>query len=511
MSKRGKDDGDRLLDGTLPADPAEGTEPMPADTSARKATVRLVQDTVPEDELPMPSDPHAEAQLLAALMWAASFAPAVLTHVHVRDIVATEMFFTPGHQVIYEAMGAVTRAGKHPEPVVVHSELVRKREERKAGGLEYLEKLVTTAQAVSEKKARAYAEAIRESWARRQVAKLGQDIASNAKRGGAEASAVLESAVASVAELMKELPAASGTITSVELAKIVNEELSEPGKTGALRTGFWNIDKLMGGLFPQEVTLLAARTSVGKSSLAAALAHGVAENNKGVHVLYASLEMPAKAFMMRVAASRSGISYRKIRRRTLSPIDHGKVLSAIKDMAALGVHYLDSQTQTCMTMQSSAQRIANTLAATGERLGLLVVDHIGLVKASSKKPSREQEVAEISRWTRFAAEQLGCHCLALVQVAREAEKQGKNTMPRLHHLRESGALEQDTDNVLILHREKDANGVKFLRQNAKLAMAKGRNDGTGETELAVDPWCLRFRPPTETEPQDDDSDEDEEQ
>lgn len=494
MTKRGKDDGERLLDGTLPKNPGDGTEPMAVDTSARKATLRLVRDTTEESALPLPSDPMAEAQLLASLLWAAAFAPDALSFVHVRDAVSSEMFFAPGHADIFEAIGEVSRANKLPEPVVVHSELVRRRVERTAGGLEYLEQLVATAQAVSEKRARAYADAIRDAWARRRVAIVGEEITRAAKRGGADAGAVLGDAVQRVTALAKNLPANSHTLTSQEVAKILNKDLGTPDNISTLNTGLWSVDRMMGGLHPKEVTLLAARTSVGKSALAAAIAHGVAENNPNTHVLYISLEMPARSFMGRVVSARTGVAYKKIRRKTLTQIEHSLIVRELAAMSHLGVHYSESQTQSCMTMQVSAERLANTLAASGARLGLIVVDHVGLVKPTTAKPSREQEVAEISRWTRFSAEQLGCHVLGLVQVAREAERQGKNTMPRLHHLRESGALEQDADTVLILHREKDASGVKFLKQNARLAMAKGRNDGTDEIALRVDPWCLRFKP-----------------
>ena len=512
MTKRGKDDGDRNVDGTLPKDPAEGTEPMDADTSVRKATLRLVKDAGQQEALPLPSDPHAEAQLLASLMWAASFAPDALSFVHVRDHVSPEMFFTPGHAAIFAAIGEVARAQKHAEPVVVHSELVRQREERLAGGLEYLEQLVATAQAVSEARARAYADAIRDAWSRRRVVRLGEQIASEAKRAGQTAASVLESATQQVTEMVKDLPADSHTLTSLQVAKTLNDDLSKPDNSNVLETGFWSIDRMMsGGLYPKEVTLLAARTSVGKSSLAAAIAHGVAERNNGVHVLYVSLEMPAKSFMGRVVSARTGIAYKNIRRRTLTPKAHAQIVDELKRMATLGVHYSDSQLQTCLTMQASADRLANQVARSGGRLGLLVVDHLGLVKPVSRKGSREQEVAEISRWTRFVAEQIGCHVLGLVQVAREAERQGKSTMPRLHHLRESGALEQDADSVLILHREKDANGVKFLRKNGVLAMAKGRNDGTDEIQLRVDPWCLRFLPEVDLPPSDDDDDEHEDE
>jgi replicative DNA helicase len=118
------------------------------------------------------------------------------------------------------------------------------------------------------------------------------------------------------------------------------------------------------------------------------------------------------------------------------------------------------------------------------------------VRPAKKLPSREQEVAETSRDLRNIAAEYDCHVLGLAQIGREAEKQtGKDKMPQLHHLRESGSIEQDTNNVLILHRDRRKDGHGFVEDRpAKLAVAKARNGKLGLAWLAVEPRFIRFSP-----------------
>src|SRR5690606_26732710 len=142
--------------------------------------------------------------------------------------------------------------------------------------------------------------------------------------------------------------------------------------------------ELTGGWFPKEVTIIAARTSVGKSALATQFAFDGVKDRPNEAVLYVSLEMPAEQFVARIMASRAGVSLRNIRRKTLDDADVAKLEQASAEMRESRVFFVDSQIQTIVSISSIASRLNASLMRDGARLALIVVDHIGLVKPSSK-------------------------------------------------------------------------------------------------------------------------------
>ena len=175
---------------------------------------------------------------------------------------------------------------------------------------------------------------------------------------------------------------------------------------------------------------------------------------------------------------------------------HGVFATAMNKLAEVGLFFADSPSQTMAAIYATAQDRKRILAREGKRLGLVVVDHLGLVKPSAealRRASREQQVAETSRALRFLASEIGCHVIGIAQLHRDAEKQGPGSMPKLHHLRESGSIEQDADLVLILHRERDQKTGMFVPNvPAHLAVAKGRLDETSTHLLQYEPHRARF-------------------
>jgi len=480
------DDADRAKAGTLPNDPSE-------DTVKAKPKLRSVG---PEEwrQLAEPCDIGAERALLGALLWSGQYQPNTLRVSAVVDLLDSGApFYQRGHGNVFDACKACQDGKQEHDPVAVHAALLRLGHR---SDLERLRELVADASTVSEAQVRVYAQAIRNAWARREVIREARALIEEAKSPKAEADTIITKAQ-SVAQQYVERSACTSASVSIKESAVKFFERIEKGGSQAMPTGIHALDDaLNGGLRPAEVTIVAARTSVGKSVLSAQIAEHIVMSDPSVGVLYVTLEMTHEMFTARLVSARSGVPLNNLRRMVLNQSQMSGVMSAINDLAGRGLYFADSPSQTLSAIYAAAKERARLLAREGKRLGLVVIDHIGLVKPSAellKKASREQQVAETSRGQRVIAAELGCHVLGLAQIHREAERQTTQSMPKLHHLRESGSLEQDADTILILHRERDQKTGLFRQDKpAALALAKGRLDETAIMLLDYDGSRARF-------------------
>ena len=484
-----KDQNDRLREGTLPEDPAEGAEPVEPSTETRRAVSRQV----PGQE---PNDAQAEASLLATFLGCGANAPETVKVTSVIDLVPDpDVLFVPAHAQIYRTMQSLAAEGKPVDVVTVHSDLARDRRARMVGGIEYLEQLEMLAESCSVAKARAYAQAIRDTWLRRRGVAAAERAIETLRAGAVPAAEAIFTAIDLLRPIGEAVSSDAGTVSLKQSVKEVFEALRSDEPVEYFATGVRDLDELLsGGLFPRETTVLAARTSVGKSALATQIAINIAERYERVAALYVTLEMPAKSFTRRLVASRAGVDGRKIRRKTLNEFEMAALTRAAMEIANRCVFFAQSQSQTILSVHAMATTKARALAIEGKRLGLIVIDHIGLLKPSdpgARRGKRNEEVGENSRGLRFLAEQHGCHVIALAQVNREFEKR-KGAMPLLSEIKDSGAIEEDADNVCILHRKKDDKGMFIQGEPAWLAVAKSRNDETGIFELGFDRAHTRF-------------------
>lgn len=490
-----KDQNDRLREGTLPEDPSVGAIPVEPNTEVRRA----VADQSRSQE---PHDAQAEASLLGTLLWCGANAPDTVKVTSVSDLVPQpEVFFVPAHVAIYQAMTTVTTDGKPVDVVTVHSELVRQHRQRIAGGIEHLERLVTLAESCSIAKARAYAQAVRDTWLRRRGVAAAERAIETLRGGAVSAAEAIFTAIDLLRPIGEAVSSDAGTVSLKQSVKSVFGALTSEGPAEYLATGIRDLDELLsGGLFPRETSVFAARTSVGKSALCTQIALNIVQHYASIAALYVTLEMPAESFARRLIAARAGVDGRRIRRKTLNEFEMSALARAAMDIANRDLYFAQSQSQTILSIHAMATTKARALALEGKRLGLIVVDHIGLVKSSSPVASRgkrNEEVGENSRGLRFLAEQHGCHVIALAQVNREFEKR-KGAMPLLSEIKDSGAIEEDADNVCILHRKKDDKGMFIVGEPAWLAVAKSRNDALGILQLGFDRAHTRFNDWSET-------------
>jgi replicative DNA helicase len=462
---------DRAKAGTLPADPSAGTS---------RAGLRVVKPT-DAARATEPAALEAEDALLGALLWAGKNQPNTLRVGAVLDLLESgEPFYRRDRGHVFDAIRACAAAQQEHDPVAVLAHLVREGRDRSVGGREAIEKLVDGASTVNERQARVYAEAIRDAWARRTVIADARRLIEDSRNPKASAASLIEQARAAIASATARVSSVASSVSIHQSAVSLFSKLAA-GVNTAVPTGLDDLDRaLNGGLRPAEVSVLAARPGVGKSSLAAQIAETMVTRDPTCGVLYVTLEMQHETFTARLIASRSGVPKANMRRMVLNPQQLVEINRVIEQFASRGLYFADSVSQTLASVYATAAQRARLLTREGKRLAMVVVDHVGLVKPSAealKRSNREQQVAETSRGLRFIATELGCHVMGIAHISREGEKDANNRMPQPRHLRETGALENDSDIILIMHRERDREtSLLDTTKPPALAVSKARLD-----------------------------------
>ena len=256
----------------------------------------------------------------------------------------------------------------------------------------------------------------------------------------------------------------------------------------SISTTFRAIDDANGGLRPGQLIVLGARPAMGKSALAGNIALAAAQ--AGRHVGFISMEMPARELFTRMVSQHSGIAYKLLERP--APGTRSLVARRVRELAALPLHFADTAAMCIHDIRARAEQLQRT---TG--LHLLVVDYLQLIaEHGDSRRSREQNISAISRGLKMLAMNLHIPVIALSQLNRESEHRS-NKRPTLADLRESGAIEQDADIVMLLHRdyrsgiETDAEG-NSTEQQADLMVAKWRNGKCFDLKLHFYPQTMMF-------------------
>jgi replicative DNA helicase len=258
------------------------------------------------------------------------------------------------------------------------------------------------------------------------------------------------------------------------------------GQILGVPSGLSQLDALLGGFQPSDLILLAARPSVGKTSLALNIAQH-ASMREGKKVAVFSLEMSKEQLALRLLSAESGINPRPLQTGFLEETDWAKIAHVMNEMAGATMWIDDTPALSVLELRTKARR----LEAEQHGLDLLIVDYLQLMQASvqSRDPNRVQEVTEISRGLKLLARELRVPVIALSQLSRGVEQRG-SAEPRLSDLRESGSLEQDADVVLFLYRDGEPDGSDFELVKAKVA--KHRNGPIGEVPLQFRRSNTRF-------------------
>lgn len=273
------------------------------------------------------------------------------------------------------------------------------------------------------------------------------------------------------------------------IGRAIDEVEACHNSKGAIRgvaTGYADLDRMTRGLKPGEMIVIAARPSMGKTSLALNIAEHVAAD-AGAPVGVFSLEMSADSLALRMLCSRARVNMINIRDGFLSDRDFPKMTHAAGQLQRAPIHIDDSSGLSILKLKAKARRMYQR-----HGIKLLVIDYLQLLHSTARTvASREREIADISQGIKALAKELGIPIIVLSQLSRESEKEKRK--PRLSDLRESGAIEQDADLVGLIYRP-ESNGPDSpdAGMPVRLLIAKQRSGPTGEVELLFFRALTRF-------------------
>ena len=277
---------------------------------------------------------------------------------------------------------------------------------------------------------------------------------------------------------------------TTEAMAVITKMMMKKGELTGVSSGFKDLDAFTYGFQRQEMIILAARPSMGKTSLALNFAEAAAlpRRGEGVPILIFSLEMGAAQLALRMLCARAKVNMKLLRDGLLSKNgdEQKRLVETADEFSKAPIFIDDSSHLSIMELRAKARRLQSR-----NKLGLIIVDYLQLLAPTDSKSPREQQVAEMSRGLKALAKELDVPVLVLSQLNRSAEKE--NRTPKLSDLRESGSIEQDADVVLMLARPKDADEkFQVAADSAELIVAKQRNGPVGDLKLTFLRDITRF-------------------
>jgi len=267
----------------------------------------------------------------------------------------------------------------------------------------------------------------------------------------------------------------------------IDDLYNNPNKPRGLPTGFIDFDSKTGGLRPGDLLIIAGRPSMGKSTLAINMAeHAALKDGVRASVAIYSLEMPAEQILTRMLSSVGSVHLGNIRSGKLSEEDWPRITGATKQLQDAKIFIDDTPALTPTELRARSRRIKRE-----HGLDLVVVDYLQLMTVPGTKENRATEISEISRGLKALAKELSCPVIALSQLNRGVE-QRENKKPVMSDLRESGAIEQDADMILLIYRDEVYNRETPKKGVAEIDLAKHRNGEIGEIRLTFKGANSRF-------------------
>jgi replicative DNA helicase len=436
------------------------------------ATPDPVRDPVLERSLPSSSD--TERALLGSILLDNTLVAQAIEMLKPSD------FYVPSHRRIFTAMIALFERGSEINSILLAEELRRDGSLDSSGGMLFLSNLAFGLPHVTS--LAAYAKVVRGKSLLRQLVRVANKITAEALEEEDEPQNILDHAEHAIFALADERIRQGFEHIKHPAERVLEKAESVEHRdlvvTG-VATGFRGLDTLTSGLQKQDLVVIAARPSMGKTSLALALAqHAAIESNAVVGIF--SLEMSAEALAMRMLCSEANVDAQKFRSGFLSNEEWARLGKALGRLADARIFIDDTPAISVLEMRAKARR----LATEQKQLDMIMVDYLQLMSGSTRRTeSRQQEVSQISRELKALAKELNIPLVALSQLSRAPENRTDHR-PQLADLRESGAIEQDADVVAFIYREEVYNRSDENKNIAELIVAKQRNGPTDTVYLA---------------------------
>ena len=426
-----------------------------------------------------PSNLEAEESVLGSMMLSSEAIADVI------EIVQPSDFYRSANATIFETLREIYGRGDPVDAITAVEELKRRGTLEEVGGHLAISDLVDRVPTPSS--AASYARIVAETSLLRRLIGAAADIMDMAYSAPEEPEHVADVAEQRIYEVArhgeKEQVASLHELVDeamTDLERIQNRESAFAG----VPTGFRDVDTLLSGMQSGNLIVIAARPGVGKSSFVTNVARNVAVD-AGLPVAMFSLEMSRWEIGMRLLCGEARVPWDSIRNKRVGAEDWSRIAQAADSLHEAPLFIVDSGNVTLVDIRAKARRLSARRAG----LGMIIVDYLQLMSHTRRVDNRQQEIAEISRGLKMLAKELEIPVIAVSQLNRDPERR-QDKRPQLSDLRESGAIEQDADVVMFIHRE-DADPAK--KGLADLIVAKHRNGPTDTVPLTFLPHLTQFR------------------
>jgi replicative DNA helicase len=410
----------------------------------------------------------------------------------VADLVNAEDFYRDDHRRIFRHVARLVEANRPADVVTVAESIEASEDKDKTGGAAYLGALAqNTPSALN---IRRYAELVRERSVQRRLAQVATDIAESAlNAGGREVGLLLDEAESRIFQIAESGARRDQGLLGIKpvLARVFERidhlyhRDSQSDITG-VPTGYAKLDEMTSGLQGGDLIIVAGRPSMGKTALALNIAEHVAVSN-GLPVAIFSMEMSATQLAMRMLGSIARVDQHKMRTGRLNDKEWGDLSEAMGKLHETPIYIDEGGALTSLEVRARARRLKRQYS----KLGLIVIDYLQLMAASSQGENRATEISEISRTLKAMAKELDVPVVALSQLNRALE-QRPNKRPQMADLRESGAIEQDADVILAIYRDEVYNTETPEKGKAEVNILKQRNGPIGMVPLTFLGQFTRF-------------------
>ena len=407
------------------------------------------------------------------------------------NLIRPEDFYDEAHQILFRHLMEMHGGGKKIDPVLLRESLLATDELDVVGGTGRLAEIFQAVPNAAH--ATYYAEIVRGKSTTRNIITTCSDLLTKAYSPEADPDGLLNDAEQNVFSIRESRQSSNLSAIDEVLTEAMDRldaRVRGEAMEGTVETGFTDLDRMTGGLHASELVILAARPSMGKTAFAMNICeHVVTKSRKPT--LFISLEMAAIELIERLLCSVAKVNGHKLKNGTLPAEDRKRMVKTASELSQAPLFIDDSPTRNVSEIAGAARRIKRRC---GE-LGLIVIDYLQLIQPDSASDPRQEQVAKIARRLKGLARELKTPVLCLSQLNRQAED-SRDHRPKLSHLRESGAIEQDADVVMFVHREsyfqKGQPEEEVNQHEALIIVEKQRNGPTGDVELHWERDFTRF-------------------
>lgn len=418
------------------------------------------------------------------------------SYVNIAGILHESHFYRKEHQIIFHHVVKLKSFNRNVDALTVSDSLRQNNELEYVGGYDYINNLVEAT--ASSANIKSYADIVRERYVLRELVKAGSDIVEAAYAPqGRDIDIILDEAEQKIFSI-KDLNTNNKQFADLRvlldrvLERVIEmSQREDKDSVTGIATHYKELDEYTSGLQPGELIIIAGRPGMGKTSFALNIGEQIALKNK-LPVAVFSLEMTGEQLVQRLLSSSAMVDQGSIKRGDLTYDEMDKLYLAMNELKTAPIYIAETPGINVLDLRARIRRLKDHLGS----LGLVVIDYVQIMSGlgTSRNSNRAQEIADISRSLKALALELNVPIILLSQLNREVESR-HDKRPNIADLRESGALEQDADIILLLYRDSYYDPESKEGNLAEVNIAKNRSGSTGVFKLAFINKCTRFENP----------------